>query len=443
MKTKKIKGLVVLTILALLMMFVPGNARALAPLPNANLQMYADEAFPGEFVPVKLPLANIARLCPENALGPFDAVSGTTLNEKFFALASRNGVEFTFPERFMNVEGNRDIEFAEVTWGSGNTWHVEAVLVYLTDAYIRDGGGNVVPYVPTAGETHGYFAGIAWNRTGIQYVSEADRLAITASYLPGVIRDYGGNSFEYQGEIGISHFSLPDEVVDAEGIYLVDITKDVYAAGGAPSTYETGTSVLVTEILECPIVDASDVTYTSGQRGNTDGFDLDAIRVYRSVPERCETAWGTVVIDGDPTSNENNDLTGITNWGWNIGPLASGAVVEFELWAAAGQNLLENGEHVGNGTITYAFNTVTVEIEMFEHYRLNDLKIWVGSTPMPLNNGRYLAAPGQFDRYMTYPRGGSFDTEGGTLTFDCVTGQIYVGVHADVCWFPSDLMLFE
>ena len=79
---------------------------------------------------------------------------------------------------------------AEVTW---NRWHVEAAKVYLTEAYVRDGDGNVVPYAGND-DGYGYYAGVAWNKEGIQNVSAAARLAKTQSYFAGT-RNFADNTF--------------------------------------------------------------------------------------------------------------------------------------------------------------------------------------------------------------------------------------------------------
>jgi len=183
-----------------------------------------------------------------------------------------------FDEPFCNVNSVPDIGFSEVTWGN---WHVEAALVYLTDTYVRDGTGNVVAY-GAADDGIGYYAGIVWNKIGITYVTEERRLKITESYFSGS-RDFSGNTFYQDGNFAVSQFSLPDEVVCARGITLVDITVDVYdeyASQAYTYTDVDGEGVRVTLIGLDPL----QVEAVYGYEGNTDGFDLDAIRVYRCAP---------------------------------------------------------------------------------------------------------------------------------------------------------------
>jgi hypothetical protein len=284
-----------------------GTAPVFAVTPvnpeDPALVMYANQVYAqGNVVPVKMGPYNgwthAQRLCPENALGEFDAMPGVaSFNERFFGVASRAYVQYSFDGSFGNVDGVPDIEFCEVTWGSGNSWHVEAVLVYLIGATVRDENGDVAPYAGNDNEI-GYYAGIAWNRTGVAYVSEARRIEIAESYLSGVDRDYDSNEFYYSGTFGWTQFNLPSEVVCAEGIYLVDITAAVYAEGGAPSTYTNGAGSLVTA-LNCRIDESDDVLAVAGYNGNTDGYDLDAIRVYRCPPcigDDTATGSGTAIL---------------------------------------------------------------------------------------------------------------------------------------------------
>lgn len=248
------------------------------------------------------------RLDPTNVYGPFDATSTSGINEYFFGLASREWSEFTFADDFANVDGNPDIAFREVTWGAIGSWHAEAALVFLTDAYVWDADGNIVPYVPTAGEGVGYFAGIVGNKECYHQFDDAEDAALLAEYAAtfGVgSRGFHLNGIETDPEPNevrtTTLFYLPDEVVSAAGVRLVDITDVVYNRYGSnPATY-LGSSGLgrgltfVERLLGAgfPNGDRISVEYAIDEytgavlnlSGNTDGFDLDAIRVYKYVPD--------------------------------------------------------------------------------------------------------------------------------------------------------------
>jgi hypothetical protein len=256
---KKATCLFITFVMLLSLFTIP--AFAAVPVDDSNL-MYAKNAEPGDEVTVLI--SSIERLDPDNALGEFDAVQsdGTAANSKFFAVASRGSTNYTFEDDFWNVDGAPDIEFCEVTWG--NTWHPEAVKVYLTDAYVLDANGEAVPY-GTADDGIGYYAGLAWNKVGINELSSTIRNEIASTYFGGT-RTFVNNKFLQEGNFAITKFYLPEDVVYATGITLIDITEDVYEEAGI----------------------ARAKTYI----GATDGYDLDAIRVYKYTPGGNDSATG-------------------------------------------------------------------------------------------------------------------------------------------------------
>lgn len=168
---KRILSLLVVNILLLGLIALP--IRALTPVTplDPNLIMYANGFTVGEIKSVNFDPydanAQVSRINPTNALGGFDAVAPAGVSDYFFAIGARTWSHYTFAEDFYNVDGAPDIEFAEVTWGNGTSWHTEAMKVYLTDAYIRDSEGKVVPY-GVMDDGIGYYAGLlgivlVWN----------------------------------------------------------------------------------------------------------------------------------------------------------------------------------------------------------------------------------------------------------------------------------------
>ncbi len=282
---------------------------------NPNLIMYADDFTAGPIVAANFdPYSadtHINRLNPTNALGPFDAVDPVGVSDHFFATAAREWSHFTFEDKFINIDDAPDIEFAEVTWSA---WHTEAVKVYLTGAYIKDAEGNVVPYGDTD-DGIGYYAGIAWNSTALNAFPPSSSTVlhdIIKSYFPGD-RDFADNEFR-KGDTALgestyqtfTQFHLPAEVVYAEGIYLVDITAEVYELAGNGSYMDVGgTGALVTlnsdawNVKNYSKITAADVIAVPGTNGNTDGYDLDAIRVYRYMPwssDDSATGYGSPIL---------------------------------------------------------------------------------------------------------------------------------------------------
>lgn len=294
MKTSRWLSIFLVTVMVLAMATSAFAGVTVTP-GDPDLVMYANDFEVGDIVAANFDpysaSTQVSRLNPTNALGPFDATAPTGVSDYFFATNARTWSHFTFEGKFMNVDGAPDIEFAEVTWGYGSSWHTEAVLVYLTGAYIRNSEGNVVPY-GASDDGIGYYAGIAWNRIGLENISPASiRLAVTDSYFSGT-RDFADNEFYRSGDYETyTQFHLPEEVVYAEGIHLIDITKDVYGLGGNGSFMDvSGTGALVTlngtawDVINYDKITAANVTAISGLNGNTDGYDLDAIRVYKYTP---------------------------------------------------------------------------------------------------------------------------------------------------------------
>ena len=380
---KRLSLLLVLTLIMLMSVAAAYAAEPVTPL-DPNLVMYADDFTVGDIVPANFDPYNAAsqidRLNPSNALGAFDATAPASVSDFFFATAARTWSHYTFADKFMNVDVVPDIEFAEVTWGTLGSWHTEAMKVYLTGAYIKDADGKVVPY-GAADDGIGYYAGVAWNRIGLEYVDETTRLSVTDGYFSGT-RDFADNEFYRSGAYGTyTQFHLPDEVVYAEGIYLVDITADVYALA-YPATYlnVSGTGALVTlnsnawDVINYDQITAADVTATSGINGNTDGYDLDAIRVYKYIP------WRT----SDTATGYGNRI--LSKGTWFMYNYYDGSVGTFDLQAGNpkdGENII--GTYTvtnnGDGTFTVGYDideTITkngyvYDIEvMNEHLGISD-----------------------------------------------------------------------
>ncbi len=303
MKVKKSKWFVFLMVFAMLLMFgLP--ALSATPAEPLDQMMYATDVTYGDAVPINI--ANPTdyhhlRLDPANALGEFDAIqtAGGMANAHFFGLAAREWTEYTFENRFYNVDWETDIQFAEVTWGGANTWHPEAAKVYLTEAVV-DGVLQTEPY----------YVGLVWNRIGVNYISAADRLLIAESYSPELSRELAKSELETEGVIEITGFHLPAQVESAVGIRLVDITKDIYNTPTISTvtfaTYTNGAGGTFT-VNSLPLVYPNDGAVSIvdlNPAGNTDGFDLDAIRVWRGPAE----------IDGDTATGMGEKIKTRGTW---------------------------------------------------------------------------------------------------------------------------------
>ena len=324
MRTRKRSALAAVGVAALSAAFLT-PAMAATPVVPADQAMYATDVTYGEAVPVNMdPLSSNhwMRLDPWNAVGPFDAVqsSGGLANDYFFSLAARTETTYTFGDEFCNVAdwptspsdwANTDIQFSEVTFGSGPGWHPEAAQVFLTDAVV-DGVAQTEPY----------YVGVVWNRIGVQYLSEADRLAQAASYYPDG-RELATSVVQTDGVKQFIGFNLPANVQSAMGVKLVDVTKDVYAMAGTTmaQTYVDVPATGATFTVNGDPAVLANIAITVPAKGNTDGYDLDAIRVYKCAPvlgTKTATGMGTRILpkgtwfmynsytDSDPLAAGNN-----------------------------------------------------------------------------------------------------------------------------------------
>jgi len=116
-------------------------------------------------------------------------------------------------------------------------------------------------------------------------------------------------------------------------------------------------------------------------------------------------------------------------WGWTNGPLAAG-VYTFPVYAAAGQCNLANGTLVGSLTVDYSNGTdAIITYNMDAGFILYGIHLYAGNDILPVKNGDYTVAPGQYpwkeddlDGLSTY-----------THTFTGLSGNIHVVAHAVVC----------
>jgi hypothetical protein len=138
-----------------------------------------------------------------------------------------------------------------------------------------------------------------------------------------------------------------------------------------------------------------------------------------------ETAFGfggtvATCFIAEPLSLQPN------RWGWTNGPLQPNTTLTLQLFAAAGQCNLAKGTHVGNVTVEYGSQSVTVTYTMFAGYTLEETHLYIGNVPIPLNRDRTTVAPGKYPykHDLTGATSDSYTVE--------ITGPIYVIAHAEV-----------
>ena len=131
----------------------------------------------------------------------------------------------------------------------------------------------------------------------------------------------------------------------------------------------------------------------------------------------CETAYafGDTPFCG---------LPGIGNWGWTELINGNYTNTNIPIYAGAGQCDVTKGTQVGTLSITYVGTSLTVNYTMNSGVVVNNVHMWIGSTPLPLKkNGTLTSAPGQFNY------------NNATFPFNLTkTNPFYIAVHFDVCW---------
>ena len=134
--------------------------------------------------------------------------------------------------------------------------------------------------------------------------------------------------------------------------------------------------------------------------------------------ETCETAY----MYGSRTfwGRDDDGLSLGSNWGW--AHVVTGTEDQtFPIYAGAGQNEVENGDHVGNVIVTIDGTTATVNVEYFEGVDVNDFHVYIEEIAPETNS------PGQFDN--------QDDSMEYVVDYD---GEFWLVVHAEVCYEDED-----
>jgi len=146
----------------------------------------------------------------------------------------------------------------------------------------------------------------------------------------------------------------------------------------------------------------------------------------------CETAYAY----GDTLANCFIDIQGVNanNWGWSNGPTYFiGGVYDWPIYAGAGQCNIDHGTLVGTLHAVVYPPYLDVTYIMNPGYGLNETHLYAGIDILPMKQGKYTTAPGQFPYKHTGLNGAAtdeFHIVGGPIPND---GSIYIVAHAEVC----------
>jgi hypothetical protein len=139
----------------------------------------------------------------------------------------------------------------------------------------------------------------------------------------------------------------------------------------------------------------------------------------------CETAfaysnqWATCFI--------GSSFISTNRWGWTNGPIGPGSY-SFDIYAGAGQCDLSKGTYVGTLSVVYDGSVAQVTYTMQPGFTMSETHLYIGSEPLPRNDGEYTVAPGQYGNIhnLSAATSDSFNISG-------LSGDIYVVAHAVTC----------
>ena len=128
---------------------------------------------------------------------------------------------------------------------------------------------------------------------------------------------------------------------------------------------------------------------------------------------------------------------GFNRWGWSNGVYTTtDGVIEFNIYAAAGQCDLGNGVLVGFATLDTNTGEVNAFMENNDGWLMYEGHYYLGYMILPLNNNNvFTVAPGQFPIVKSF---GDAAKEQDSETFDVSNlNSFYMAVHFTVCHYTE------
>jgi hypothetical protein len=151
--------------------------------------------------------------------------------------------------------------------------------------------------------------------------------------------------------------------------------------------------------------------------------------------DKCETAFAAKTVPSyvycflDLDLDEDGKMD-FNRWGWTNGPVRDGSSWYF-LYAGAGQCDITKGTKVGVMNVIYNAGTATVYIDMDSPYTLKETHLYIGNDMLPMNNGKYTVAPGQYP----YKHEDLVAADKDKYVITGLSGGLYIILHATVCGF--------
>ncbi|MGX9726746.1 MAG: hypothetical protein ACTFAK_05340 [Candidatus Electronema sp. VV] len=193
-------------------------------------------------------------------------------------------------------------------------------------------------------------------------------------------------NFPYKAE-GItgadSHtFTVPLTVFG--GVEPCDVTGLLAAHAAVRKANGDGTYQTETGWLEGPQI----IAKGSWAMNSSIFFTCPADPEIAPVTEGCETAFaygdrnGDRILDRDKGDRELDDFLKTERWGWQLA-VQKGDNLNVPIYAAAGNNDINNGTLVGHLNVGYVNTTVSVSYEMLPGFTTDETHLYVGDVYLP------------------------------------------------------------
>jgi len=134
---------------------------------------------------------------------------------------------------------------------------------------------------------------------------------------------------------------------------------------------------------------------------------------------KCETAYafgGTAATCFISLPNVNS-----SNWGWSNKITGDVQTIHWPIYAGAGQCNITKGKLVGYLDGSYLGGLLNLTYNITSPNHLGVTHLYIGTGVLPMKNGKYVTAPGQFPY-------------SGPIVNMNIGTPFYVAAHSEVCW---------
>ena len=172
--------------------------------------------------------------------------------------------------------------------------------------------------------------------------------------------------------------------------------------------------------------DCEDQEECDGLDNDGDGEIDEGLDCNDNPPSGCETAYGRY-----EDSNSCFIDDGFNQWGWT-NFFANTGNYTMDLYSGAGQCIINDDRKTGTVSINYESGAITVTVELFQGFVMQEAQLYVGNVPYPVNGNNNTVAPGQYP----YNAGSLNDVTSytfGPIDISDLDTGIYVILHAVTC----------